>query len=275
MLVIIIILSIAILIAYSIHEIRKPRIGRLHLISGGVKTGKTCHAVDIAIQKHKQAVKRWQKQQRRQPTDEKPPRLYSNMPLKNYRYYPLTLDIVTLKERVPNGSIIYVNEVSLFSGSMDIKNDEINDVLTKFYKLCAHLTKGYVILDTQNPMDMHYTAKRSLSTYWHIVATLKIPFVGLLSLMEARELVDHDVQTPSGDAQKRTMAKEAIEHILPKRIFIRFVSGRIWGKYDQYAYYSLVKDSPVCDESKAIYTEEGQTNTVVRLRDIIKRSSKS
>lgn len=260
MLLIIIIVSVLIAATITIRSLRKPLVGDLHLIDGGVKKGKTAHAVMLVIKLHKKAMRKWKKHGKNGTA----PVLYSNVPIINYPYTPITKELLEMKVAPVPGSIFYINEVSLLSGSKDIKNEYINDTFLKFYKLCSHITMGgKVILDTQNVFDMHYTIKRSLSTYWHIKNAITIPKIGILQLIECREVVDPEIRTEQ-QLQMEDNAENIIKKLTPRSKFIAFVPATVWKKYDRYAYHSLVEGKE--EYSDNIITKEGKVDKILRYR---------
>lgn len=262
-------LVFAALSIYFIIWMKRLRYGNLTLVTGGVKTGKTQLTVCLAIKTYRKQLAKWRRKCRKarrhyEPLPEKP-LLYSNMPIgrKGDSYAPLTLDLVTCKERFRYGSVIYYNEASLIAGSKDIKDEELNDHLLKFFKLIAHYTMGgYLFLDTQSPQDVHYTIKRSLSTYYDIWRRITLPFVSLLWIRE-NKLVDGE-NTVAIDTQVDPQDSIADGG---KRQYFRFVRNKWWKYYDQYAYSCQVSDLPVADE-QVIVSDDKKVYSLIRCRNI-------
>lgn len=183
---------------------------------------------------------------------------------KGDKYAPITLDLMTGKKRFRYGSVVYFNEVSFIAGSKDLSDEEINDYLLKFWKLCAHETRGgYFFLDTQSPQDMHYTVKRSLSTYYHIYRRVTLPVVSFIWLRE-NMLVDGE----------NTVAIDT--HIDPqdsvldggKKMYFRPILNKWWRYYDQYAYSALTDDLPV--EDALVDIESQKVNDLLRIKHLLK-----
>lgn len=262
-------LVFAALAIYFIIWMKRLRYGNLTLVTGGVKTGKTQLTVCLAIKTYRKQLAKWRRKCRKarrnyEPLPEKP-LLYSNMPIgrEGDSYAPLTLDLVTCKERFRYGSVIYYNEASLIAGSKDIKDEELNDHLLKFFKLIAHYTMGgYLFLDTQSPQDVHYTIKRSLSTYYDIWRRVTLPFVSLLWIRE-NKLVDGE-NTVAIDTQIDPQDSIADGG---KRQYFRFVRNKWWKYYDQYAYSCQVSDLPVADE-QVIVSGDKKVYSLIRCRNI-------
>lgn len=269
------IIIVLILIAFGIAGLlvaiygKRMRYGNLTLVTGGVKTGKTQLTVALAIKTYKKQLRKWRKSCRKarkkyEPLPEKP-LLYSNMPIgkRGDKYAPLTIELVTQKERFRYGSVIYYNEASLIAGSKDIKDEELNDHLLKFFKLIAHYTMGgYLFLDTQSPQDVHYTIKRSLSTYYDIWARLTLPFVSILWIRE-NKLVDGE-NSVAIDTQVDPQDSVADGG---KKKYFRLILNKWWKYYDQYAYSCQVANLPVAEKEIKI-TNDKKVHTLVRCRNI-------
>lgn len=250
---------------------KRLRYGNLTLITGGVKTGKTQLSVCLVYKQYAKQLRKWRRACKRARSQYKPlpekPLIYSNMPIgrKGSTYSPLTLDLVMGKTRFRKGSVIYYNEASLIAGSKDIKDEDLNDHLLKFFKLIAHVTEGgYLFLDTQSPQDVHYTVKRSLSTYYDIWYRVTLPFVSLLWLRE-NKLVDGE-NTVAIDTQI-----DPQDNVLEggKKKYFRLVLNKWWKYYDQYAYSVLVEGVPVSDQVIQVFdTSEKKMGTLIRCRDI-------
>lgn len=269
------VIGIALLILWIclFSYIKRLRYGNLTLISGGVKTGKTMLSVCLVLKQYKKQLRKWRKECRRAkarylPFPEKP-LIYSNMPLR-CKYVPLDLDLITGKTRFRYGSVVYFNEMSLIAGSKDIKNEVLNDWLLRFFKLCAHETHGgYFFIDTQSPQDMHYTLKRSLSTYYYIQRSLKLPFVSLIWLRE-NILVDGD-NTVAIDTQQDPQDSLAEGG---KKWYFRVIRHKWWKYYDQFAYSVLTDDLPVSDQiSEPKEKGELKIPFLVRCKDLVKSLS--
>lgn len=265
------------------HYLKPIRnIGNLFLTTGGVKTGKTQLAVAVVFIKYRMSLIRYYLQRflnlfRKNKKYLEKPLIYSNVPIgrvnKDY-YVPMTHELLKQEERFAYGSVIYFNEVSLITGSKDIYNEELNDVLNKFYKLIAHETQGgYLILDTQSPMDCHYSPKRSLSTYYHIYRRRDF-FFKTFSLLYVREkeLIDGDrsqsIENIDPDDYKHDGKK--VLYVIP------MFNRKWWRRYDRYAYSSLTDDLPVNDRVVKVTKNRkaGKAEDLIRAKNIIKKEVK-
>lgn len=259
-----VIIGVVVILALVWHRKKSLRHGNLTLVTGGVKTGKTELCVALSVKRYKKHLREWKWKCRlaklfKKPIPEKP-LYYSNMPVGRgkFAYVPLTVDLLKRERRFAYKSVVYFNEVSLLAGSKDIKDEAINDQLLHLFKLCAHETRGgYFYIDTQSPMDMHYTIKRSLSTYFNIVKRATLPFVSVLWVRE-NILVDGE-NTVAIDTQI-----DPQDNVLEggKPLYFVLLPNRWWKWYDRYAYSALtdhlepVTKTKTTKDTKKVYRVE-------------------
>ena len=264
------IFSLVLLFLYV--KYRKPlNYGNLVLITGGVKVGKTMMSVYLVDKQYKKQRKRWKRACRKakrkyQPFPEEP-LIYSNMPLKTkWGYSPITEDLILQRKRFRYGSVIYFNEITFIAGSKDIKDDEVNDILLRFYKLIAHETRGgYCFVDTQAVQDAHYALKRSLSTYYMLVKKIWLPFYNIVFFREnlfvdGENTVAFDTQIDPQDKPEEGGRKH----------YVKLLPHRVWKIYDQYAYSYFTDDLPV-DDSILKPDSDLKVKVLLRLKTIKER----
>ena len=155
----ILILLIAVAILFVLHWINKKfkrlNMPNVFLITGAVKTGKTLLAVHLARKEIRNAKIKWYIKSfflrllgRELPQK---PMLYTNIPVAKTQYNIITMDILLCKVRIPDKSVVLLDEASLIADSMMYKDKNINARLMRFVKLFAHYTHGgKLIIDTQS-----------------------------------------------------------------------------------------------------------------------------
>lgn len=226
---------LCILVFLFLKFFKIPKIGNLALVTGGVKSGKTLMSVWCSYRVYKKNVRAikfinfFRKLFKKEPYDL--PLFYSNVPV-GFNYVPVDKDILTLKKRVVWGSVMYVDEASLFADSQLISNKDINNNLLLFNKLCAHFGLSLLCYDTQCIQDVHYSIKRSLSNYFYIHHSRKffiLPIV-ILYVQEYRYSDDNSVIAITGDKDLETTLKRVI---IPKSAF---------KLYDSHCYRKIVED---------------------------------
>ena len=234
-----IVVGISFLCAKIASNFKVPKIPCVALVTGGVKSGKSTLSVYLAIQTYNRVHRRWKIRSFFQTllhkkVDEEP-LLYSNIPLA-VPYVPISLELLQRKVRPRYASVAYVNEASLVADQMLFKNDELNERLTLFNKLFGHETCGGVLIyDTQCVHDVHYSVKRSLSSYIYVHHLEKrLPFFLVAQVREERY---------SDDTGVVNSYNEDIENSLKKVL----IPKRVWKKFDAYCFSCLTDGLPVAD----------------------------
>lgn len=241
------------LIWFLVKKTKRMKIDHVHLITGGVKSGKTTLAVATALKKYKQIHRAWafrrvvckplnwiaknvfQKPHAFDAGEE--PLLYSNIVLA-VPYVPLTSALINREERFRYKSVILVSESSLVADSYDIKNPIFNDNFNLFNKLIGHETKGgYLIYETQSLSDNHFAVKRVLCSFSLITKCITwLPFFVAFKTRDLAYNADasvdvNNVFTDDVDVESRYV-------IVPKSV---------WKKFDCYT-YSIFTDHLPCQD---------------------------
>lgn len=239
---IILCILLVLLIGWILSKFKIPKYGCMCLVSGGVKTGKSTLSVYMAIKAYKRnyrliRVKNFFRKIFRKPLFELP-LLYSNIPL-NVPYVPLTQDLILRKKRFRYGSVVYVNEASLFADSQLVKDMDTNNALLMFNKLIGHeLLGGHIFYDTQSITDLHYSVKRCLSNYIYIHHLQKwIPFFIVAYVRECVYSEDGSIS----NVFDKDVEDSLVRVIIPKSV---------WKKFDAYCYSYATDDLPVADKVK-------------------------
>lgn len=226
---IIFIFLIFILIKISVKKLKLPNIT---LITGGVKTGKTSLAVNLAIKKYKSEHFKWKIKKLLHIKCEEP-LLYSNIKLKYVPHVPLTKELLLRQKRFSYRSVVLISEGALVADSQNFKDQFVNETLTIYCKLFGHETKGgYMFVDTQNITDLHYAFKRVCNTFLWIHSNTKYPF---FMKLQVRELI-YSAENASTNVFNED-AEDSTKNI--------YISKRIWKKFDSYCYSIFTDNLPV------------------------------
>lgn len=255
-------LLVLVCVLLIVHIFRKlfkiPKLSNLVFVTGGVKTGKSTMSVYFAIKQYKRNLFAWKLKRFfsfivRKWKDVEKPLLYSNVPL-GCDYVPLTMELVMRQKRFTYGSVVYIQEASLFADSMMYKDEEVNTALKYFVKLIAHETKGGALFfDSQSPSDVHYSIKRSLQSYFYIHHSIKIPF---FMVCYVRELL-----YSSEEQGINNLFSDDVEECGLRRVII---PKRIWRKFDCYTYSALTDDKEAVTD-----VIEGGKLTSLKTKDVI------
>ena len=125
-----------------------------------------------------------------------------------------------------------------------------------FNKLIGHETRGgTLVYDTQCVQDLHYSIKRSISNYFYVHSTSKIPFFIISRCRELIHSEDNDIIN--------TFNKD-IEEDLKCVLFSKIV----WKYFDTYCYACMTDDLPVADNCvNNNFSSDLQCYNVVSFRD--------
>lgn len=254
----IIIIIMVLVLVFIVPHIKFVRISSICIVTGAVKTGKTTLAVHLALKQYSKQLRKYRiKKYLLFKKNTEKPLLYSNIPLKTrHTVYKCTRELLLRIERFAYGSVVLMSEASLVADSQNYKDQWQNDCLTCFNKLFGHETQGgYLIYDTQNIADVHYSIRRACSSYLWIHHNTKVPF---MLLLDVRELLYDDtnsvVNSMSGD----------LDHEVNKWIF---VPKKVWKVFDSYCYSILTDSLPV---SKVPYnTDSLKAETILQLREFV------
>ena len=200
-------------------------------------------SVWLVRKKYKRAILRWlfgclKAKICRKPLPEKP-LIYSNIPLR-LPYVPFKTLNALRKQRFRYGSIIFIDEASLFSDSQLIKDEERNLQLMLFNKLIGHELhggSGTIVYNTQCIQDLHYSIRRCLSNFIYCERCIKIPFFVILFYRDA---------TYSEDLS----ANMSLTSVSVEQSILRFkiLRKKTWKYYDSCCYSTFTDDLPVNDK---------------------------
>lgn len=238
----IIIIGLSILTIWLLHKFKIIKIGATAIFTGAPKTGKSTIAVWISYIEHRKQLIKTKLYNIFHKKKKELPLWYSNIPIKDKYYAPLTKELITRKERFRYGSVIYAGEFSLIADSMEFKDQELNEKLQLFAKLIGHETKGgKLILDTQCIADCHYAIKRVIGQYYYIHDTINrklLPFV----IMHIRE------QVYSDDNSTINSINSDVENDLKSILIPKF----IWKKFDCYCYSTFTDNLRVSEKTEKV-----------------------
>ncbi len=122
---------------------------------GGLGSGKTLNGANRAIKLYKKNLKAWKQDKDGSPA----PLLVSNIPLqfkfkgKRYNSISLNEEILTLKQRLPIGSITFIDEIGTIASQFDWNKKDVKNELTEFVRLYRQYTKGGYLVITEQTLD--------------------------------------------------------------------------------------------------------------------------
>ena len=221
-----------------------PRLGCFNLVTGGVKCGKSLFSIWLVRKKYKRAMLRWfwncfKAKIRGKELPERP-LVYSNIPLR-IPYVPFTTLNALRKYRFRYGSVLFIDEASLFSDSQLIKDEGRNLQLMLFNKLIGHELhggSGTIIYNTQCIQDLHYSIRRCVSNFVYCEKCIKIiPFVVILFYRDLAYSEDMGMSMSLNPSNASAQSD----------LRMKILSKKNWKKYDSACYSTFTDDLPVND----------------------------
>lgn len=240
------------------------------LVSGAVKSGKSFLSVHYALKVYKRNLRNYYITKffcklLHKDFNKLKPMFYSNMKLAKVDFNLLSMNILLRKVRIPDKSVVLLDEASLIADSMMYGDKDINNALTLFVKLFAHYSHGgTLVINTQQISDLHFSFKRCINNYLYISKKLRLPFFSVLWVREMFYASDNNVNnTTTSDMD------DGLKKIL--------VLNRVFKKYDQYYLSSLTDYLPyeVCyTYDKLDYSDDLKTYVLVSLQDFCVKINK-
>lgn len=201
---IIFIVAIVLLIVFLLKR-KRLKLGNVVLISGGVKTGKSLMTLRFALKTYRKNLFAWWFKNlfKKNAKKSMKPLFYSNIPLSVIVYQPFTEEILLRKVRIPNKSVVFLDECSLVADSMLFKDQLINEQLMLFVKLFAHYTHGgSLFINTQSVNDLHYSFKRCIGNFIYISQKSNLFFMSKLTCRDMLFIEDTSTNVNNGDLEK-------------------------------------------------------------------------
>lgn len=233
----IVVVIVLVLLFIFRKKIKRVSIPNVYLITGAVKTCKTASSVWFAwltyiknLIGYKLGKVLWIIcKHTKEGYYEYAPMFYTNIPVK-FKHNRLTFDIIMRKKRIPNKSVVLIDEGSLLADCMNFRDTFVNDSLTLFFKLFAHYTHGGTcIVNTQAVSDMHYAFRRAMGRYLYLYDNNRFPF---FTVVRARELVASD------DTGLVNQVASDLEESM-RWVFVPFFVFKL---YDKYCYSIFTDD---------------------------------
>lgn len=184
-------------------------------IFGGVKSGKTLLAVKTALKQFKISQKYWQRKKRKiiyynviitllnkfkkkkLAYKEIPltPQFYSNIPIRVNKKYGMSLkvskEILLLKEKIPNGSIMLLDEFGTIASQYGYTEEQIRTDISEFVRFYGHYTKqkGLLIVIDQSTDRILKEVRVSLGAIYETSEFSKLGFIGKQKIIKYQNTI--------------------------------------------------------------------------------------
>lgn len=110
------------------------------------------------------------------------PRLYSNIPVRwgwfwNWKYsIDLTKAMLTLKQRIAVGSVVFVDELPQYVSQFEYDNPDVQGSVNEFVTFFRHYIDGLFIANAQSLDEVECHIRRKLNVYYYCFDFQKIFF---------------------------------------------------------------------------------------------------
>ena len=242
-------------------------------IFGGVKSGKTLLAVKTALKQFKISQKYWQRKKRKVvyynvlitllnkfkkkklTLKQIPltPQFYSNIPIRVNKKYGMSLkvskEILLLKEKLPNGSIMLLDEFGTIASQYGYTEEQIRTDISEFVRFYGHYTKqkGLLIVIDQSTDRILKEVRVSLGAIYETSEFTKFGFIGKQKIIKYQNTIQTEY------AVQKEQIKNRYYLLLKKN-------------YDPYCYSERVNN---LNYTKAIDSNENlKENELLRLDNL-------
>lgn len=198
--------------------------------TGGLGSGKTFMSVDVAIKllrRNRKKVKwknRFRKLMFKKPLPK--PMLYSSIPVRISRKemaLELTERHLLLQDKIPQGSIVLLDEIGAFCSQFDFKakNADIFDEFVRFFR--QYTKGGYLVCNDQCSENIVLQVRRRLNTVYNLMGFRK--WFWIFYTVKVRNItVSEEIKTVEEQHTEDSMTTKF--GIMP-----------LWRRYDTYCYY--------------------------------------
>lgn len=171
----IIILVICVVSLFFLWKFFKPYLLKYDttiLFTGGIGSGKSLSSVKLAVKLYKKNLLKYKIRKffnKKKYVAIAEPKLFSNMPIKlgkNKYCCCLTKEIITLKERIPQLSVILIDEMTAICTQYNWNNEEVKYHLNEFIQFFRHYIGGYLITNAQAESEIVKQVRSKLNSYY-------------------------------------------------------------------------------------------------------------
>lgn len=169
-------------IFYALYRILKPyflRYDTTILFTGGLGSGKSLNSVKLGVTLYRKTLMKWKikkilkKVFKKIQLGEKP-LLFSNIPIvvgkkrgKPVYCSVLTKEILTLKVRIPEYSVVVIDEMPLLVNQFNWNEKEVKYNLCEFIALFRHYVGGYLVCNGQAESEIVKQVRAKLNSgFW-------------------------------------------------------------------------------------------------------------
>lgn len=229
-----------IVLIFIIKHYKTPRIDTLNAISGGLGGGKTSSCICRVVSLLRSIYFLFRNKKVKNDyivlsnfpigkIEKKTGKHYLRIWFKKIYCYDINVDVLLLKEKLPQDEVIIVwDEFSNIATQFDFNNPLLKNNMTEFFRYFRHYTHGlgYFFAIDQCSADMFLQIRRRIAYCYNMVSCRKLPLIPIITF-EYRKILISDEVSNMVDIEKGTDESDL-------RKFIFFVNP--FKYYDSYAY---------------------------------------
>ena len=206
-LILIIVLTV-LLIIFLARKYAKSKIDVITCFTGTLGSGKTTLAVALSLKLYKKSFVKYRKyckslkkecrQNHKKYVAPPKPKLYSNIPIRirnNVYSEVLTLDILLLQRKIPQFSIVFIDEVGSFATQFDFKNPNILDNFNEFVRFFRHYVDGHIVLTEQSSENINLWIRRRICNIYNLSKFVVIPIIHVVIYLSREINISEEIKT--------------------------------------------------------------------------------
>lgn len=267
----ILIIVIVLFLVYMLFKFLNPyfiKINNIFYVNGSPGTGKDVLSSNYAYKRYLANLRKYKTRKRlykifarKKLKNLEEPIFYSSIPFlikysknakKRIISKPITLDMLLLKKRMPNGSIVYISDLNRFINQYEYTNPNLINNVSEFITEFRQYTKGgYFICNSQATSQI---PKEIRNTFGQARTNLNFKvYLGFVYRINGRNITISDdvINTEIGDNDNPNNSTNVWGFFNP---FIK--------RYDSYAYYGRVHDMEIENSNEYLYSN---TNNFLKL----------
>lgn len=171
--ILLIVIACCFIFYFVIRYTLKHKVETITSYTGGLGSGKTLLSVDKALSLYRKNLRRWKRKKwlyhvlhiDQKFTDEEPI-LLSNIPIKigKGKYcVRLKKEHLLLQERIPQKSVILLDEIGSFASQFDYNQKNVIVVFDEFVRFFRHYVNGYIVCNDQCSENINLVIRRRIN----------------------------------------------------------------------------------------------------------------
>ena len=171
-LIVLIIVSCIVLYIFIRHRL-KHKIETITAFTGGLGSGKTLLSVDMALKLYRKNHRKWKMKKwlfhllhKDSSFKDEEPILLSNIPIrinKTLWSTKLKKEHLLLQERIPQKSVILLDEIGAFASQFDYNQKNVVVVFDEFVRFFRHYVDGYIVTNDQCSENVNLVIRRRIN----------------------------------------------------------------------------------------------------------------